>query len=107
MLVLWINPGTVLLGVRICDPNTQLGSRMGSDVSVRIHPSLSLVSKWVPLRFRTYHLITPLTLVTSVHLVLSHPSLFPPIFLYVCLTYPDSLRIPISSVSSLFPLSSI
>ena len=99
-LICWV-------GVRICDPNTQSGSWTGSDVSVRIHSSLSLISEWVLLHFQTYHLITPFTLVTSIHLVLSHPSLFPLIFLYVCLTYPDFLRIPISSVPSLFPLSSI
>ena len=67
----------------------------------------SFVSGRFPLRFWTYHLVTPFTLVTSIHLVLSYPSLFPLIFLYIRLTYLDSLRIPVSSVSSLFPLSSI
>ena len=67
----------------------------------------SFVSGWFLLHFQTYHLVTPFTLVTSIHLVLSHPSLFPPISLYVRLTYLDSLWIPVSSVSSLFPLSSI
>ena len=95
------------MSVRICNPNTQSSSRTGSDISIRIHSSLSLISKQVLLHFWTYHLITPFTLVTSIHLVLSHPSLFPLIFLYVHLTYPDFLWIPVSSVSSLFPLSSI
>ena len=67
----------------------------------------SFVSGRFLLHFRTYRLVTPFTLVTSIHLVLSHPSLSPPIFLYVRLTYLDSLWIPISPVSSLFPLSSI
>ena len=79
-------PYVVLLYVFLCfQPDSTL------------HPDLS------PLYY-TSRYFTPFT---SVHLVLSHPSLFPPIFLYVRLTYLDFPRIPISSVSSLFPLSSI
>ena len=62
------------------------------------------VSEQFPFHFRTYHLITSFTIITSVHLVVSHLSLIPPIFLYIHLIYLDFLRICVSSVSSLFHL---
>ena len=72
-----------------------------------VHSYLSFVSEWFLLCFRTYHLVTSFTIITSVHLVVSHPSLIPPIFLYVHLIYPDFLWILVSLVSSLFHFSSI
>ena len=83
-------------GVRICDPTTQSRSRAEPDISVRC-PSICF-----PLFPAGFCIASGL-----IPLVLSHPSLFPLIFLYVRLTYPDFPQIPISSVSSLFPLSSI
>ena len=65
-------------------------------------PGLSFTSKWLPLRFWTSHLITPFTYFTSVHLLICHSSLIPPIFLYVCLIYLDFLQICVSCV--IFPV---
>ena len=67
-----------------------------------VHPGLSFASEWLPLCFWTSHLITPFTYFTSVHLSICHSSLIPPIFLYVCLIYPDFLQIHVSCV--IFPV---
>ena len=51
----------------------------------------SLISEQLPLRIRTCHLgnlSLVFTCFTSVHLLISHPSLVPPIFLSVCLDFP-------------------
>ena len=72
-----------------------------------VHSYLSFISEQFPFHFWTYHLITSFTIITSIHLVVSHPSLIPPIFLYVRLIYPDFLWILVSLVSSLFRFSSI
>ena len=67
-----------------------------------VHPCLSSASVRLPPHFRTYHLCHPFTIITSVHLVASHPSLIPPIFLHVRLIYPDFLQIRVSCV--IFPV---
>ena len=69
-----------------------------------VHSYPSFVSEQFLFRFQTYHLITSFTIITSIHLVVSHPSLIPPIFLYVHLIYLDFLQIHVSLVSSLFHL---
>ena len=61
-----------------------------------VRPCLSSTSVWLPPHSRTYHPVT------SVHLVASHPSLIPPIFLHVRLIYPDFLWIHVSCV--IFPV---
>ena len=67
-----------------------------------VHPGLSFASEWLLLCFQTSHLITPFTYFTSVHLLICHSSLIPPIFLYVHLIYLDFLWICISCV--IFPV---
>ena len=67
-----------------------------------VRPCLSSASVWLPPHSRTYHPVTSFTIITSVHLVASHPSLIPPIFLHVCLIYPDFLWIRVSCV--IFPV---
>ena len=67
-----------------------------------VRPGLSFASEWLPLCFWTSYLITPFTYFTSVHLLICHSSLIPPIFLYVHLIYLDFLQICISCV--IFPV---
>ena len=78
--------------VRICNPTTQLCSQVEPNGPI-CSPSLSLLCFWT---VSTLHPdFSPLyctslyfTFFTSVHLLISHPSLVPPIFLSVHLDFP-------------------